>query len=63
MNGSAAHSVDISYVGRRTASMAGVPRRIPHEFKRDVVTVAGRGELTLAEVAVDFDISVESVRR
>jgi transposase len=28
-----------------------------------VVTVARRGDLTLAEVAADFDVSVESVRR
>jgi transposase len=40
-----------------------MPRKFPAEFKRDVVTVARRGELTVAEVAADFDISVESVRR
>ncbi len=40
-----------------------MPRRFPPEFKRDVVTVARRGDLTVAEVAVDFDISEESVRR
>jgi len=40
-----------------------VPRKFPPEFKRDVVTVARRGDLTLNEVAVDFDVSVESVRR
>ena len=40
-----------------------MPKRFPVEFKRDVVTVARRGELTVAEVAADFDISVESVRR
>jgi transposase-like protein len=40
-----------------------MPRKVPPEFKRDVVTVARRGELTVAEVAADFDISVESVRR
>jgi transposase len=33
------------------------------EFRRDVVQVARRGELTVAEVAADFDISPESVRR
>ena len=33
------------------------------EFKRDVVTVARRGDLTVAEVAADFDVSPESVRR
>ena len=40
-----------------------MPKKFPAEFKRDVVTVARRGELTVAEVAADFDISVESVRR
>ena len=40
-----------------------MPKKFPPEFKRDVVTVARRGDLTLAEVAVDFDVSVESVRR
>ncbi len=40
-----------------------MPKRFPAEFKRDVVMVARRGELTIAEVAADFDISVESVRR
>jgi transposase len=40
-----------------------VPKKFPVEFKRDVVRVARRGDLTLAEVAADFDVSVESVRR
>jgi transposase len=40
-----------------------MPKKFPHEFKRDVVTVARRGDLAIAEVAADFDISVESVRR
>jgi transposase len=40
-----------------------VPKKFPEEFKRDVVRVARRGDLTLAEVAADFAISVESVRR
>jgi len=43
--------------------MSAMPKRFPPEFKRDVVTVARRGDLTVAEVAVDFDISEESVRR
>jgi transposase len=43
--------------------MEAMPRKFPEEFKRDVVTVARRGDLTIAEVATDFDISVESVRR
>jgi transposase len=40
-----------------------MPRKYPPEFKRDVVTVARRGELTVPEVAADFDVSEESVRR
>jgi transposase len=40
-----------------------MPKKFPAEFKRDVVTVARRGDLTHAEVAADFDISPESVRR
>ena len=40
-----------------------MPKKFPPEFKRDVVTVARRGDLTVPEVAVDFDISAESVRR
>ena len=40
-----------------------MPKKFPAEFKRDVVTVARRGDLTIAEVAADFDVSPESVRR
>ena len=40
-----------------------MPKRFPPEFKRDVVAVARRGDLTVVEVAADFDISPESVRR
>jgi transposase len=40
-----------------------MPKKFPAEFNRDVVTVARRGDLTLAEVAADFDVSPESVRR
>jgi transposase len=40
-----------------------MPKRFPPEFKRDVVTVARRGDLTVNEVAADFDIAPESVRR
>jgi transposase len=40
-----------------------MPKKFPPEFKRDVVTVARRGDLTIGEVAADFDVSVESVRR
>ena len=40
-----------------------MPKKFPPEFKRDVVRVARRGDLKQAEVAVDFGISEESVRR
>jgi len=40
-----------------------MPKKFPLEFKGDVVRVARRGDLTVAEVATDFDVSVESVRR
>jgi transposase len=43
--------------------MDAMPKKFPPEFKRDVVTVDRRGDLTLHEVAADFDISPESVRR
>jgi transposase len=37
--------------------------KFPPEFKRDVVTVARRGDLTVPGVAADFDVAPESVRR
>ena len=40
-----------------------MPKRFPPEFKRDVVTVARRGDLTVNEVAAEFDIAPESMRR
>jgi len=40
-----------------------MPKIYPPEFKRDVVTVARRGDLSVAEVAIDFGIAVETVRR
>jgi transposase len=40
-----------------------VPKKFPPEFKRDVVTVTRRGDLTISEVAADFNVSAESVRR
>ncbi len=40
-----------------------MPKKFPPEFKRDVVTVARRGDLRINEVAADFDISPESIRR
>jgi transposase-like protein len=43
--------------------MDAMPKRFPPEFKADVVRVARRGDLSIAEVAADFDISVELVKR
>lgn len=43
--------------------MSVMPKKFPLEFKRDVVTVARRGELSVAEVAVAFGVPEESVRR
>ena len=40
-----------------------MPKKFPAEFKRDVVAVARRGDLTVPEVADDFGVSEESVRR
>ena len=40
-----------------------MPKKYPPEFKRDVATVARRGDLSVCEVAVDFGVSEESVRR
>lgn len=40
-----------------------MPKKFPVEFKRDVVRVARRGDLSITEVAADFDVSEESVRR
>jgi transposase len=40
-----------------------MPKRFPPEFKADVVRVARRGDLSIAEVAVDFGVSEQSVRR
>ena len=37
--------------------------KFPPGFKRDVVTVAPRGDLTIPEVAIDFGVSQESLRR
>lgn len=43
--------------------MDAMPKKYPAEFKADVARVARRGDMTLAEVAADFGISLESVRR
>jgi transposase len=40
-----------------------MPKKFPPEFKGDVVAVARRGDLRVAEVAVDFGIAEETVRR
>lgn len=40
-----------------------MPKRYPEEFKRDVVAVARRGDLTIPEGATDFGFSEETVRR
>jgi transposase-like protein len=40
-----------------------MPKKFPAEFKRDVVTVARRRDLSIAEVAVDFGVAEETVRR
>ncbi len=40
-----------------------MPKKFPAEFKRDVVTVARRGDLSVAEVALDFGVAQETVRR
>ena len=40
-----------------------MPKKFPPEFKGDVVRVARRGDLTITEVAADFDVAPESVRR
>ena len=40
-----------------------MPKKYPDEFRRDVVAVARRGDLTILEVATDFGIAEETVRR
>ena len=40
-----------------------MPKKFPKEFKDDVARVARRGDLTIPEVAADFGVSIESVRR
>ena len=40
-----------------------MPKKFPPEFKRDIDAVAQRGDLRIADVAVKFGISEESVRR
>ena len=40
-----------------------MPKKFPPEFKRDVVAVARRGDLSVPEVAVDFGVAEETIRR
>jgi transposase-like protein len=40
-----------------------MPKKFPPEFKRDVVGVARRADLTRAEVAADFGLSESTVHR
>ena len=40
-----------------------MPKRYPDEFRKDVVAVARRGDLTVLEVATDFGVAEETVRR
>ncbi len=40
-----------------------MPRKFPEEFKRDVVAVARRGDLSVVEIAADFDLSTKTVYR
>ena len=40
-----------------------MPNGYPDEFRRDVVAVARRGELTITEIATDFGVAEEAVRR
>lgn len=40
-----------------------MPKKYPPEFKADVARVARRGDLTIVEVASDFGVSTESVKR
>jgi transposase-like protein len=50
-------------VGRVPQEGCRYAEKYPPEFKRDVVTVARRGDLSVPEVAADFYVSEESVRR
>ncbi len=40
-----------------------MPRKYPEEFRRDVVAVARRGDVTLRQVAEDFGVSSTCVQR
>jgi transposase len=56
--------VDTFYCGTWSRGrMSVMPKKYPPEFKRDVVTVARRGDLSVVEVATDFGVAEETVRR
>jgi transposase-like protein len=40
-----------------------MPRKYPEEFRRDVIAVARRGDVTLRQVAEDFGVSSTCVQR
>jgi len=40
-----------------------MPRGYADEFKRNVVAIASRGDVTVMEVATDFGIAEECVRQ
>lgn len=40
-----------------------MPKIYPEEFKRDVVAIARKGELTREDIAHDFDISTSTIKR
>ena len=40
-----------------------MPKLYPEEFKRDVVALARKGEMTREEIAHDFGISTSSIKR
>ena len=40
-----------------------MPKLYPEEFKRDIVALARKGEMTRDEIAHDFGISTSSIKR
>lgn len=40
-----------------------MPKLYPEEFKRDVVALARKGEMTRDEIAHDFGVSTSSIKR
>jgi transposase len=43
--------------------MVNMPKAFPLEFRRDVVSVARKGDATLSQIAVDFGISESCLHR